>query len=307
GILYCVVKNTVLVKFKEDFLSQHHPNCRYDVNFSFNREFLKRCHQAIDCAATNRSLVNFLFPNPTISSSSDMPTRNLKEKEAFAIDQVCRLVGAPPYLIEGSPSVTFGKISTTGTLIDEMVVVILRKNPSSRILMCAPTNDICDVLMRSLRRKISLSGLDILPANAAFMEIDGVPADNLSSCTNEGEGFTCLSLEELQNLRIIVSTYVSSFRLANEGLTSGHFSHIFMVDASLATEPETMVMLANFVAEKTVVVVTGTERTFPTWLRSDIGRKYGLQKSYFQRIFERKQYSSLCPNLVIRISEYGKE
>ncbi|KAF5202579.1 hypothetical protein FRX31_007834 [Thalictrum thalictroides] len=157
------------------------------------REFLKRCHQAIDCAATNRSLVNFLFPNPTISSSSDMPTRNLKEKEAFAIDQVCRVMGAPAYLIEGSPSVTFGKISTTGTLIEEIVVEILRKNPSSRRVVCAPTNNICDVLMRSLRRKISLSGLNILPANAAFREIDGVPADNLSSCTNEGEGFLSFS------------------------------------------------------------------------------------------------------------------
>ncbi|KAF2295963.1 hypothetical protein GH714_035424 [Hevea brasiliensis] len=62
---------------------------------------------------------------------------------------------------------------------------------------------------------------------------------------------------ELQKYRVILSTYVSSFRLHNEGIAAGHFSHIFLVDASSATEPEAMVALANLANEKTAVIVTG--------------------------------------------------
>ncbi|KAF5182111.1 hypothetical protein FRX31_028298 [Thalictrum thalictroides] len=76
-----------------------------------------------------------------------------------------------------------------------------------------------------------------------------------------------------------------------------------MVDASSATAPETMVTLANFAGEETGILVTGTQRKFSGWVRSDIGRKYGLQKSYFQRLFEMEPYSNLHSNLITRVSE----
>ncbi|KAF6153316.1 hypothetical protein GIB67_003506 [Kingdonia uniflora] len=73
-------------------------------------------------------------------------------------------------------------------------------------------------------------------ANAAFRDFEDVPDDILSSCTYKGECFTCPSLKELKNFKVIISTFVSSFRLHNEGISAGHASHIFLVDASSAIE-----------------------------------------------------------------------
>ncbi|KAL5725483.1 RNA helicase [Ranunculus cassubicifolius] len=308
GILYRVERSAlVLVDFRDDFHSQHNPNRRYDVSFSFNRVCLKRCHKAIETAATNPSLLDFLFPNRIITGSYNMflgPSyQNFKAKHEYVLNYVCRLRSAPPYLIEGPPTVISGKLSSTGILIQKMILQILRSSKSSRILMCAPINITCDVLMRSLKSEIHES--TIFRANAAFREIDAVPDDILPSCSYKGECFTCPSLDELQNFKVIISTYVSSFRLISEGITPSHFTHVFMVDASSATEPETMVTLANMVGEETGVVIAGTERNFSGWVRSDIGRKYGLQKSYFQRLFEMEPYCRLSPALITRIAPSG--
>ncbi|KAF5203078.1 hypothetical protein FRX31_007335 [Thalictrum thalictroides] len=104
-----------------------------------------------------------------------------------------------------------------------------------------------------------------------------VPDDILSSSSYKGECFTCPSLEDLNNFKVIISTFVSSFRLNNEGLSCGHFTHIIMVEASSGTEPETMLPIANFAGEETWILVTGTQRNFSGWVRrSDIGRKYAV-------------------------------
>ncbi|KAF5177276.1 hypothetical protein FRX31_033137 [Thalictrum thalictroides] len=76
-----------------------------------------------------------------------------------------------------------------------------------------------------------------------------------------------------------------------------------MVDASIATEPETLVTLTNFAGEETGILVTGTERNFPGWVRSDIVRKYGLQNSYFQRLFEMEPNSNLNSNLIMHVAK----
>ncbi|KAH9771740.1 hypothetical protein KPL71_012803 [Citrus sinensis] len=303
GILYRVVKsNVVLVEFEEDFYSLHHPKYRYDISFSFNRVCLKRAHQAI--AAASRSLFeNYIFPDFTsrknISSSEAClyGNRNLDSDGNSAVRRILSLHGRPPYLVEGPPCVISDSLSKTGLVVREAVLEIYKRSSKCRILVCAPINRTGDILMRSLKKQIPKS--DMFRANAAFREVDGVLVDILPLCLYEGgECFQLPSLQELIQFRVIFSTFTSSFRLHNEGIPAGHFSHIFLLDASSATEPETMIALTNLANENTTVILTGAPNNRTSWVRSDIARKTGLRVSYFERLHATQTYSNFDPTFI---------
>ena len=157
--------------------------------------------------------------------------------------------------------------------------------------------------MRSLKRSIPESVM--FRANAAFRERDDVPEDILSSCLIHEECFACPPIKKLREFKVIFSTFVSCFRLHTEGLPVGHFTHIFMVDASSAIEPEAMVALANFAGENTAVIVAGEAGTSPNWVRSDIGRRNGLKVSYFERLMKFRPYQGLDPEFVTQLDMNG--
>ncbi|KAK9115527.1 hypothetical protein Sjap_014474 [Stephania japonica] len=319
GILHRVVNSSlVLAEFGDDFRSQHSRNRKYDVSFSFNRVCLKRSHQAI--AGSSHLFQNFLFPSRTsrvslLNSPLVTPAyRNLNLEQRTAVNNISRLKDPPPYLIEGQLSVVTErkrsnigseiverKLSPTGMVIKEAVLQICRTSPGCRILISAPTNSTCDMFMRSLKGEIPES--DIFRANAAFRELDGVPYDILPFCPFEGECFTCPSLLQLQNYKVVLSTFVSSFRLYDNGIEAGHFSHIFLVDASSATEPEVMVVLANLADKTTVVVVTGATGNQSRWVRSDVARWNGLKISYFERLLRNKPYNSFDTMFVAKVRQ----
>uniref|UniRef100_A0A2N9HN20 RNA helicase SDE3 n=1 Tax=Fagus sylvatica TaxID=28930 RepID=A0A2N9HN20_FAGSY len=211
----------------------------------------------------------------------------------------------PPIVIEVKRSIPKLKaLSTTGVVVREAIFEIYKTSAESRILICAPINSTSDVLKRSLMKVIPES--DVFRANAAFREIDGVPVDILRSCPVKGECFVCPSLEELRKFRIILSTYVSSFRLFNEGITAGHFSHIFLMDASSTTEPEAMIALSNFAKEDTTVIATGSPKNHSGWVRSSMARKNGLRKSYFERLHERQPYQICIPMFITELVNFER-
>ncbi|KAF3322320.1 putative RNA helicase SDE3 [Carex littledalei] len=288
GVLFRVERGTILAEFKDDFYNQHKPSKRYDVSFSFNRVCLKRAHRAVSAAASPL-LSKILFPNIT-----SLPTQGGK---VSPMDQILNHKLAPiPYLIvyKGLPP-SF----TVTSLIKNIVLKIYESCKESRILICAPKNSICDDFVRLIMEKVCES--DIFRANAAFREKEEVPDDIMPACIFRRECFTCPPLDELQHFRIITSTFVSTFRLYNAGLKAGHFSHIFLLDASSAIEPETIVALVDLVSEETVVVVTGSVQDRPKWVRSDIGRNHGLKESFFERLRMSEPYWSDNPLLITDI------
>ncbi|XP_030441366.2 uncharacterized protein LOC115663505 [Syzygium oleosum] len=307
GLVYRVEKRSVvLAEFGDDFHSRHHSSSRYNIGFSFNRVCLKRAHQAVEAAADS-SFGNFLFPKctfrrnlfalPSLYFSNDV----LYSDQRSAIRQILTLKGSAPFLIEG-PLCTRGlSLSRAGVVVREAVSRVYRCSKDPKILVAAPINKTCDVLMRSLKKEIPDS--EIFRANAAFREYDGVPDDILPSCLykRKSECFACPPLQELKRFKVIFSTFVSSFRLHNEGINAGHFSHIFLVDASSTSEPEAMIVLANLANEDTTVVVTGAQGNRSGWVRSPIAQKNGLRISYFERLKEFRPYKNLDPAFIARL------
>ncbi|XP_063937159.1 probable RNA helicase SDE3 [Daucus carota subsp. sativus] len=306
GIIFRVVRsNIVLVEFGEDFHAQHYSSCKYDVKFSFNRVCLKRAHQAI-AAVSDMFFRKFLFPDcrPEKVLLKGKILFSSHKLDSSAISRIINLSGPPAYLLEGPISVTRDKqLSRTGMVIRDAVVQLCQVSSHNRILICAPTNSTCDVFMRSLRKEVGDS--DIFRANAAFRELDGVPIDILPFCPykKKEEVFSCPSLSQLQKFKVILSTFMSSFRLHNEGIEGGHFTHIFLVDASSAIEPEVLVPLTNLTNASTNVVITGAPENQSGWVRSTIARQNGLKTSYFERLRQSKLYRDLNPESITQISD----
>lgn len=306
GILYRVEKSSrVLVEFGAEFQYQHLPQRRYDISFSFNRLCFKRAHAAVVQAASSYPPLfqNYLFPDSVsekmIISGGSTCTLNgkLDAAQKGAVGQILGFHGPPrvraPYIIEGQRCVIRTgkneskpyKLSKTGEVVREAAFQIYNRSPDDRILICSPLNSTCDELMISLKRVIPEG--DMYRTNAAFREVDEVPLEILLSCDHDGECFSCPPLRELERFRLIFSTFVTCFRLHNQGISAGHFSHIFLVDAALATEPETMIALANFATPSTAVIVTGAPNHQPNMVRSDMARAKGLVISYFERLCKR--------------------
>ncbi|XP_050279347.1 probable RNA helicase SDE3 isoform X2 [Quercus robur] len=320
GFVYRVVRsNRVLVEFGDDFHSQHHPNRKYDISFSFNRVCLKRAHQAIEAAfALDPLSHNLLFPEcvsrknilspPALLDAYD----KLNTNEFNSVRRILSFRGSPPYLLGGElvgtevkrsvPEPKAPATARTGLVVCEAVIELYKTFKESRILICAPTNHTCDELTISLREVIPDS--DMFRANAAFREVKRVPVDILLSCPIKDECFTCPPLAKLRKFKIILSTFVSSFRLYNEGIPAGHFSHIFLVDASSTIEPEATIALAHFANENTAVIVTGAPKDRPGWVRSDIAWNHGLEKSYFERLLEFRPYKTLNPMFITEMVNF---
>ncbi|KAH7521177.1 hypothetical protein FEM48_Zijuj07G0005600 [Ziziphus jujuba var. spinosa] len=307
GVIFRVEgrKNIVLVEFEEDFYIQHDSTQRYDISFSFNRICLKRAHQALNAVSENL-IQNFLFPDSP--SRKVIPTTPVLGSQfsriasdiSSTVSQILSIQGSPPYLVAGPLCVPESKNysyseepSKTGKVVREAVVQIYKSSPECRILISAPSNSACDVLMRSLKKVIPESNM--FRANAAFREKEEVPDDILSSCLYKKERFACPSLDGLKKYRVIFSTFMSSFRLHNEGIHAGHFSHVFLVDASSAIEPEALVTVANFLDKNTTLVVTGRHGNSSRWIRSEIARERGLRTSYFERLCQCRPYRTLNP------------
>ncbi|PPR85990.1 hypothetical protein GOBAR_AA34708 [Gossypium barbadense] len=232
-------------------------------------------------------------------------------QEKSAVHRILNIRAPPPFLVKGPLCATFNgnsesiskQLSRTGLVVKEAVLQIYRRHPQSKILVCAPINSTCDVLTRSL--KIDIPASDIFRANAAFREIEGVPIDILPSCLykRDTECFSCPSLHELREFRVIFSTFTSSYRLYNAGISTGHFSHIFLVDASSSTEPETLVALANFADDSTTVIITGAPGNCSSTVRSDIAREKGLRISYFERLCKLSPFKNDDPMFIAQLKD----
>jgi helicase MOV-10 len=202
-----------------------------------------------------------------------------------------------PYLIEGPLTHKIdGGITKMLILIKDVVIKIYESCNDSRVLVCAPTNRACDSLMTHVMEKVCK--FDLFRANAAFRDRDLIPDDIMLASLFHEDCFTCPSLKELKGFRIITSTFLSTFRLYNAGIKAGHFSHIVLMDASSAMEPDVIVALADLASEETVIVVTGSAKDKPQWIRSDMGRNRGLRKSFFERLLESEPYKSDNPLFV---------
>lgn len=271
------------LRFSDSFHKSFVYNSHYDVRFSFGRVNIRRAHQGIQVAKT--LLDSFLFPSAPIPIRTELNKKfipfnpfngNVNGEQQSAVSEILKRKGAPPYLIYGPPGT--GKTVT----VVEAILQIRKANPNSCILACAPSNSASDLLLERLSK--SIERRDMLRLNAYTRSIDEVPQKFLPYCLIENNFFCTPDQASLMRYHVVVTTYWSAAMLDAQDIQPGHFTHIILDEAGQGTEPEAMVPIANLANSNTVVVLTGDHQQLGPLIRSPIALKYGLDKSYLERL-----------------------
>ncbi|KDO37713.1 hypothetical protein CISIN_1g038509mg, partial [Citrus sinensis] len=289
GSIYRVEADEVILKFAKEFHTQHRNGSLYNVSFTYNRINMRRMYQAVQAAENLEP--NLLFPSQStkrrsIKAAPFVPFNSLNEEQTRSVEIILGCKGAPPYVIYGPPGT--GK---TMTLV-EAILQVYSTREHSRILVCAASNSAADhMLERLISNEVAgIKENEILRLNATSRPYEDVPTDFIRFCFFEESIFKCPPREALGRYRIIISTYMSSSLLNTNGIKRGNFSHIFLDEAGQASEPESMIPIANLCTKQTVVVLAGDPKQLGPVIYSKDAETFGLGKSYLERLFECEFY-----------------
>ncbi|GFP84059.1 probable RNA helicase sde3 [Phtheirospermum japonicum] len=290
GYIHRVEAEEIYLMFDHKFHNNHRDTNLYNVQFTYNRNGMRRLYQAVETAESLNK--DFLFPPESSKTRPEHTTLlvpitcTLNVEQMIAIETIFARKGGPPYLIHGPPGT--GK---TMTLI-EAILQIYKSKKNARILVCAPSNAAADhILERLLNEKsVKIQKKDIFRLNAFTRPYEDVSPAHIEFCFVEDFLFKCPPRWDLVKFRIIISTYTSASLLYVEGVKRGHFSYFFLDEAGQASEPETMVPLSNLYSEDSMVILAGDPMQLGPVVFSRDAEQSGLGTSYLQRLFECKLY-----------------
>ena len=171
----------------------------------------------------------------------------------------------------------------------EAIRQLLRRDSSTRILACAPSNSAADLLAERL---MDLGCEKIFRYYAVSRPKLAVP-DQLMPFTyiNDQGYFAVPELTKLKSYQVIITTCGSSSFAYGVGLGSGHFDHIFIDEAGQATEAEVMTAVRPMANATTNIVLSGDPKQLGPIIRSSAARDLGLGVSYLERLMERHAYT----------------
>jgi len=151
---------------------------------------------------------------------------------------------------------------------------LVKRDSSSKILACTPSNTAADLLVRRLAR---LTVDKLLRLNAHSRNMKSIPED-----IREFSAFSTTT--KLRASRVVVTTCSSAARLQSLGIRAGHFSHIVIDEAAQADEPLSLIPIAFFSKEDTNVILAGDPHQLGPVNKSSPASEAGLGKSYLERL-----------------------
>uniref|UniRef100_A0A672F3V6 RNA helicase n=1 Tax=Salarias fasciatus TaxID=181472 RepID=A0A672F3V6_SALFA len=265
-----------------------------DVEFCVNRLTMRRCHYAlaqaqhfspqngvsIDMESKSTQTKDGKLASRAIPSEGHFfnPELNPAQREAVKriLEGECR---PTPYVLFGPPGT--GK---TITLI-EAILQVYHFLPSSRVLVCTPSNSAADLIAIRLHESGFLHAASLARINATCRHLESIP-EVLRTYSNAGEDVHHAAFH-----RIVVSTCSSAGMLSTIGLQVGHFTHIFLDEAGQATEPESLIPVGLVSEKNGQVVLAGDPRQLGPVVKSACAEAFGLGVSLLERLMANPLYS----------------
>ncbi|XP_040894189.1 RNA helicase Mov10l1 [Toxotes jaculatrix] len=307
-----------------------------DVEFSYNRVTMRRCHNALD---QTKQFGEILFPSrvslqtpqwtgkwieepdqnktredneapamengkvssisinmeskatQTKSTDGRLPSKPIPSKGHFfnpdlngpqreAVKRIlageCRPL---PYVLFGPPGT--GK---TITLI-EAILQVYHFLPSSRVLVCTPSNSAADLICIRLHESGFLHAASLARVNASCRQDESIP-EVLRQYSRAGEDIRHASFH-----RIVVSTCSSAGMFHSIGLRVGHFTHVFLDEAGQATEPESLIPMSLVSERDGQIVLAGDPCQLGPIVKSKLATAFGLGVSLLERLMANPLYS----------------
>ncbi|KNZ82274.1 Putative helicase mov-10-B.1 [Termitomyces sp. J132] len=229
------------------------------------------------------------------------PVNPLIGTNAAQFQAVISIVKQPPGSL---PFIIFGPPGTGKTItVVEAIKQVLRANPSTRILACAPSNSATDLIAMRLR---DLSPSEMFRFYAPSRAKDQVPLELLDYAYARPDGhFSVPPMARIKRFRVVVTTCVSASFASGIGIPRGHYSHIFVDEAGQATEPEVFIAIKTMAGPATNIILSGDHKQLGPIIRSGIASQLGLDVSYLERLMKRDAYNLKkgCNISVVKLSK----
>ncbi|XP_061891869.1 RNA helicase Mov10l1 isoform X2 [Entelurus aequoreus] len=205
---------------------------------------------------------------------------NLNPSQRDAVKRIMAAECRPtPYVLFGPPGT--GK---TITLI-EAILQVYHFLPSSRVLVCTPSNSAADLICIRLHDSGFLHAASMARINASCRQEKCIP-EMLRQYSRAGEDISQASLH-----RIVVSTCSSAGMFFNLGLQVGHFTHVFLDEAGQATEPESLIPISLISEEDGQLVLAGDPCQLGPIVKSKVAAAFGLGVSMLERLMANPLYA----------------
>jgi len=168
-------------------------------------------------------------------------------------------------------------------VVVEAMRQILDRDPTARILACAPSNSAADLIADRLKH-FGVAASQMFRLNALTRPVESL-SKALADCVRKvGNVFVVPPVEEIRKFRVIVATCISSYLPYAMGVQRGHFSHIFIDEAGQALEPEAMISIRTMAGQETNIVLSGDPKQLGPIVHSRIATALGLGASYLDRL-----------------------
>jgi helicase MOV-10 len=169
-----------------------------------------------------------------------------------------------------------GKTST----IIEIIVQLVRRDASVRVLTCTPNDATADLLVE----RLAATGLD----SDKLYHLNPSPTYEEDMTGHEPAFPRIPGHERLLAFRVVLSTCSKAAILQNLNIPVGHFSHIVIDDAAQAEEPLVMIPIMTFSNTHTNVILAGDPNQLSPAVKSPTAARSGLGTSYFERLMLRR-------------------
>ncbi|KAI9352277.1 P-loop containing nucleoside triphosphate hydrolase protein [Zopfochytrium polystomum] len=307
GRVHDVNAENVHLVFSSQFEAIFNPKLIFRIRFEYSRVPLRCCYQALDLVKGLDP--QLLFPtrvpdarkgaiplSPLRDEAAGMAELNGEQRMAVR-NVVERRHGHVPYVIFGPPGT--GKTKTIVQCIVQSHVC-KRNDPrhaSEHYLVLAPSNLAADLLIEKLADFFNQE--EMLRLNSYRRPLDyknNVPSKvskkvmEYSMIDESGPGKKIFKLpqsaEDVMKYRVVVTTAVSASFLYAMGVPRGFYTSFFIDEAGQATEPEFWAAIAGLIGSDGQIVLAGDPKQLGPILRSAHAKKFGLGKSYMERLTE---------------------
>jgi superfamily I DNA and/or RNA helicase len=180
--------------------------------------------------------------------------------------------------------------------------------PQTRFLALTPSNLAADQLIERLSDVFAPSLMVRYNSYRRSVESMSRCVQEYSKIDYETRLCKLMSKHEVMRYSVVVTTCISAGLLHAMGIPCGHFTSIFVDEAGQATEPEFWIGVSTLLhpdPRKSQLVLAGDPKQLGPILRSPIAKRFGLEKSFLERLIELPAYS-LTPQSAALTTENDK-